>query len=168
METPLIFAVAPAEVSDAGEIADVLCRSIVEVCGPDYQHNKDLLHSWTANKTPANMLEWMKRRNNRMLVARQVNDAKILGVGLIEIVESKKEANILLCYVHPNYLSRGVGTKILQDLESEAIRHGISQINLSSSLTAFNFYLDHGYAAIKLEHTQPIGIRMKKVTIGVG
>ena len=58
---------------------------------------------------------------------------------------NKKSGEIEALYVGPEYLRRGVGRKILQALENEALDSGLKRLCLTSSLNAVGFYEGAGY-----------------------
>lgn len=49
-------------------------------------------------------------------------------------------------YVSPTYAGEGVGTRLLEALESRAAEAGVDELSLVSSLNAVGFYEHHGYA----------------------
>jgi GNAT superfamily N-acetyltransferase len=49
-------------------------------------------------------------------------------------------------YVSPTYAGDGVGTRLLEALESRAVETGLDELSLVSSLNAVGFYEHHGYA----------------------
>jgi GNAT superfamily N-acetyltransferase len=49
-------------------------------------------------------------------------------------------------YVSPTYAGDGVGTQLLEALESRAAERGLDELELVSSLNAVGFYEHHGYA----------------------
>ena len=59
----------------------------------------------------------------------------------------RSEASIYLCYVVPEGLHRGIGSRLLAAMEAEARRLGHPQIILNSTITAQAFYKRHGYLA---------------------
>ncbi|MFN3172108.1 MAG: hypothetical protein ACE37E_15590 [Hyphomicrobiales bacterium] len=66
---------------DANPAADVLRRSITDLCQLDYADQPGRLEHWLANKTPRHVREWLAQSNFLMLLA--VDDHAIVGVGAI-------------------------------------------------------------------------------------
>jgi len=141
--TPTI--IRRASPQDAAAAAEVLQRSIREVCGPDYGNDPELLDPWCANKTSANLSHWISQPQHDLIVAEQSDAGQIVGrlvgVGLLDL----KAGVIKLCYLVPEALSQGIGKALLQTLEQSARAHGHTQLRLESSLTARDFYLRQGY-----------------------
>ena len=86
------------------------------------------------------MTEWIENPNNFFLVA-ELPAHGIVGAALYR----RNEAAISLCYLAPEGLHRGIGSKLLSGLETEAKRLKQQEITLSSSITARGFYARHGY-----------------------
>ncbi len=133
-------AICIASESDAARICDVLIRSVHEVCAPDYGNDPAILDSWCSNKSPESIAKWIRNPDNFFIVAELVPQG-IVGAALY----SRTEASIHLCYLVPEGLHRGIGSRLLFSMEAEARRLGHRQITLDSSITAHEFYKLHGY-----------------------
>lgn len=145
---------------DVPRICEVLTRSIREICGPDYGNDPLLLDEWCANKTPETITEWIPNPKNFFIVVESPLQG-IIGVGLYR----RQEATINLCHLAPEGLHRGLGSKLLSSMESEARRLSHTAINVVSSITASEFYKRNGY----LSNGEPvywgkiIGFPLRKV-----
>jgi predicted GNAT family N-acyltransferase len=58
---------------------------------------------------------------------------------------NREEGKIGLCYLVPEGLGQGNGSRILEALETQARLDGKSDVFLTSTATAKNFYLLHGF-----------------------
>jgi GNAT superfamily N-acetyltransferase len=56
-------------------------------------------------------------------------------------------AEIMLNYVIPEVLHRGIGKRMLQALENQAIACGVDHIRVMSSIPAKEFYERNGYVS---------------------
>ena len=54
------ISIRPALASDAVEAADLLRRSIIELCLPDHGNDAERLEHWLSNKTPKHFLKWIE------------------------------------------------------------------------------------------------------------
>jgi putative acetyltransferase len=64
-------------------------------------------------------------------------------------------------YVSDRFRGKGVGSALLQKLESLAKERGCKDLTLDSSLTAEPFYLHHGYMEVwRADHTLSSGQKM--------
>ena len=125
---------------DAEAACAVLVRSIKEICAPYYENDEEILTHWLENKTPANIRRWIESDRSYCVVA--VNaQGQVLGFSSIS------GAEIMLNYVLPEALHRGIGKKMLQALEAHAIASGVDHIRVVSSITAKAFYKRNGYVS---------------------
>ena len=106
----------------------VLVRSITEICAPYYGNDEEILAQWLENKTPANVRRWIESDRSYCVVA--VND-KGLVVGFRQYF---RRSEIMLNYILPEVLHRGVGKGMLQALETQAIASGIEHIDVVSTI----------------------------------
>jgi L-amino acid N-acyltransferase YncA len=134
------FTIRKATPKDAKAACAVLVRSITEVCAPYYENDEEMLAQWLENKTPANVRRWIESDRSYCVVAE--NDKGVV-VGFASI----SGCEIMLNYVLPEALHRGVGKRMLQALESHAIASGVEHIELMSSIPAKAFYERNGYVS---------------------
>ena len=85
---------------------------------------------------------------------------EIHGVALGRIEDLK--GKILLCYLLQESLGKGLGEKLLFELEEWLMGHQVQSIHLESTVNAANFYLRHGYTATKVKLDDPVSIDMQK------
>ena len=127
-----------AVASDAKEACAVLIESINTICAPFYNHDKDTISEWLENKTPENVKKWIESKNTYCVVA---EDTETYVVGFSCILGEE----IMLLYVTPKVLYKGVGKSMLAKLEIHASLLGINEIKVVSSLSAKEFYERNGY-----------------------
>lgn len=127
-----------AKASDAKKACDVLIESINTICAPFYNHDKDTISEWLENKTPDNVKKWIESENTYCVVAEDAEN-NLVGFSCISGEE------IMLLYVTPKVLYKGVGKNMLAKLESHAHLSGINDVKAVSSLSAKDFYERNGY-----------------------
>ncbi|MGI9341308.1 MAG: GNAT family N-acetyltransferase [Gammaproteobacteria bacterium] len=125
--------------ADAAAVADVLRRSIVELCGADHGGRAETLRRWLANKTPEAVAAWCEDADSYCVSAADESGV-VCGFGMLY-----RDGEILLLYVSPDHIDCGVGRGILAALEARARLWGIAELRLDSSATAKPFYERHGY-----------------------
>lgn len=128
-----------ALLDDAERACNVLRRSILECCGEDHHGDADIIAAWQSNKTPENLRSWVQS-GGYVVVAEQ--EGKIVGTAMLG-----GNGTIALCYVVPEVRFSGIGKAMLGTLEEEALRRGLSTIELGSTKTAYSFYSRNGYVA---------------------
>ena len=129
-----------ATAEDAEAACAVLVRSIKDICAPYYENDAEILAEWLKNKTPANVRRWIESNRSYCVVA--VNaQTEVLGFASIS------GAEIMLNYVLPEALHRGIGKRMLQALETQAIASGVDHIGVVSTIPAKGFYERNGYVS---------------------
>jgi len=121
-------------------------RSISELCSADHRDDPTILSRWLNNKTPQVVNSWIKQPRNSVLVA--VEGDRILGVGSVT-----DAGEITLNYVSPDARFSGISRAMLGALETRARERGSVRCTLTSTETAFRFYLAAGY----IEYEPPVG-----------
>jgi GNAT superfamily N-acetyltransferase len=131
-------AVRKAESRDAEAAAEVLRRSITELCTHDHHGDAGTLAKWLANKTPQDFLSWLANEDHFCVVAEARN--RIVGVGLLH-----RSGEVRLCYLAPGAQGRGLGKAIHVALEEKARAWGLRRLHLESTASARPFYERVGY-----------------------
>lgn len=129
-----------AQATDAAEAADVLRRSIIELCVSDHQNDPTRIDEWISNKTEEAWRKWVRRDDAVVLVAQR--NCQIVGVGMVSL-----GGEILLNYVHPEARFTGVSKAMLTAVETELRSHKIQRCWLESTVTAASFYMSCGFSA---------------------
>ena len=80
-----------------------------------------------------------------------IQDSEIVGVGRLHRVENYL-FQIRFMAVSPNKREKGVGTIIIQKLESIARKNDANKIILHARVKAISFYKKNGYKIIKKTH----------------
>jgi GNAT superfamily N-acetyltransferase len=132
--------VRPAVEADAESAALILQRSIRELCIADHQNDPDALAGWLSNKTPEHFQKWLDNPDN--MIALAVDGAnRMLCIGGANLT-----GEIILNYVSPEARFMGASTAMLAWLEGWLRAQGHTEVRLTSSKTAHDFYLARGYA----------------------
>lgn len=125
--------------SDAQEVCDVLISSITHTFHQDYLNAPNAsLYKWLENKKPENIIKWMSSSENENVIIEI--DGAIAGVGLIGL----RSGSILLCYLLPDFIGKGIGKVMIQKLERYAQKAGVEKICFSSTPSAEKFYKKWG------------------------
>lgn len=122
------------------ELCDLLIESITMNCAADYNNDPLIMKEWLANKTPENISQWINSTNNISLAALDTPKSKLSGFALMN-----KDGEILLNYVLPSYIYKGVGKVLLKEMEHIAKSSGIQALSVVSTITAKHFYERNGF-----------------------
>ena len=60
---------------------------------------------------------------------------------------AEDSAKIRAFFIHPGFARRGVGSRILELCEQEAVKAGFHSLELGATLSGADFYLSRGYVA---------------------
>jgi len=127
-----------ANVADAEVVADVLRRSITELCVAEHGNSGPVLEAWLANKTAESVGGWIADPGQTLLVA--VAEGQIAGVAA-----ASRFSQVLLNYVSPSHRFGGVSKALMAEVETYLRKQGCRIARLTSTGTAHRFYLDLGY-----------------------
>ena len=130
---------------DARKVSYLIRKTLIEVNIKDYPQN--VIQFMYENYSPRRIIE--KSSNRLMYVA--VEDERILGT------VSLKDNLILALFVNPKFHGRGIGTKLMNHIESVARKRGYKIVSLPSSVTAYEFYKKLGYKKVRDEYSPQYG-----------
>jgi len=85
---------------------------------------------------------------HRMMVN---HEQQVVAVGRLHKV-NERQAQIRYMAVDSNYQGQGLGKKIIQALEAEASRQGLTSITLNARESAVSFYENSGYQVKGFSH----------------
>lgn len=122
------------------ELCNLLIESISVNCASDYNNDPQVMAEWLANKTPENMALWIGDKNNISFAIFDVTSDKIASFLLMN-----REGDILLNYVRPSYIYKGIGKALLKEAEHSARLSGIKNLSVISTITAKKFYERNGF-----------------------
>lgn len=134
------LAIRRAGETDVSAIAKLAERTIRISNAADY--DAATIEAICRNFTPALVLEKMASRD--VFVA-QISSGDICGT--VSLGNGKLHS----LFVDPNRQRRGIGRQLVAHLEQHARHGGLTELHLSSSLTARPFYALLGYQDIRFE-----------------
>jgi GNAT superfamily N-acetyltransferase len=133
---------------DAQQVASLIRKALREVNSADYP--PEVITSLCDHFAPETLCELALRRD--VLVA--VVDGAVVGTASIE------ESVVYTVFVHPQYHGRGIGTRLMKEIEELAVALGYSVIRTPASLTAVGFYTKLGYHEIERIQTEDPGLNV--------
>ena len=123
----------PATIEHAESIGRVIRDAINRVNAKDYPPAE--INRLLQNFTTENIAALLEHRQTLIAL---VGD-KIVGTGAIQGVEIKS------VFVSPDWHRKGIASALISQLEKIAANDGIEKLEVSSSLSATQFYLALGY-----------------------
>ncbi|MEH6403015.1 MAG: GNAT family N-acetyltransferase [Sneathiella sp.] len=125
--------------SDVTEISTVICDALRYSNAKDY--SEAVINRLFESFSPKNIATMMDRRT--VFVA--LEDDRIIGTAGLE-----KDA-VKTVFVAPNQHRKGVGSLLMNVVETSAVETGLVSLTVSSSLTAKSFYEALGYEVLSHE-----------------
>ncbi|GAB6905894.1 GCN5-related N-acetyltransferase [Desulfosarcina cetonica] len=122
--------------SDKGNIWKLHVASIRKLCVNHY--TPEQLNAWTSVLTPSVYDQALKEKV--FLVAHD-SQQDLIGIGIFDV----GCAEVSAIYIHPDATGKGVGSQLLNELETIARKSNIFKITVYSTLNAKGFYMVHGY-----------------------
>lgn len=90
------------------------------------------------------------------------HDGRVVGFGHLAVATGE----IVAVYVHPDAARAGVGSRLLDRLESRAREAGLAELTLSASLNAVVFYEKLGYERVeRTTHELQAGLELPCVAM---
>lgn len=136
--------------TDLHAVMDLFYVTVHEVNKNDYSEEQlDAIAPKDANE-----YHWEKSlEKNHTIVVEE--DDKLIAFGNIG-----KTGYLDRLYVHPDYLRKGIASKLVEELEEYAKKHGSHVINVTSSITSKAFFESKGYAVIEDQINERRGERL--------
>ncbi|MGD0273698.1 MAG: GNAT family N-acetyltransferase [Gaiellaceae bacterium] len=97
---------------------------------------------------PPRVIEFFHEYHGREIVVSDAACGHTLVVhsgGVLVATGTRVETNVRRVFVRADRQRRGIGKKVMAELEAEALAAGIARLDLSASLPALEFYLRLGY-----------------------
>lgn len=136
--------------TDLHAVMDLFYVTVHEVNKNDY--SEEQLNAIAPKD--ANEYHWEKSlEKNHTIVVEE--DDKLIAFGNIG-----KTGYLDRLYVHPDYLRKGIASKLVEELEEYAKKHGSHVINVTSSITSKAFFESKGYAVIEEQINERRGERV--------
>ncbi|MEH1804027.1 GNAT family N-acetyltransferase [Nostoc sp.] len=137
------------EIADTKEIMKLFYDTIHEVNIRDY--TEEQVAAWA----PANMdIEvWIKNLGSKFTYVAE--EDKIIGFGELEA-----NGHIDRFYCHKDFQRKGVGKKILEQIELKAKSLGVEKLFTEASITAKPFFESQGFIVIKKQEVERRGQKL--------
>ncbi len=125
-------------VEDSAQVARMHRDTIRIVNSRDYP--KDQIEVWSKRSTA----ERFRKSKHSILRFVAVEKDKIIGFS-----DYNNSGELTGLYIHKSYQGKGVGKKLLKKIETSAIKKGLKELYLYSTITARDFYKKNGYKVIR-------------------
>lgn len=133
------FIIRSMRINEFNIVAKLVFDSVHTLCTNEYTPEE--LEAWV----PTNMhMPLFRKSVGRCYATVAVNSSgEIIG-----FMSTEKNGYVNRLYTRPDWIKKGVATKLLQNTEEWAIKHKIKKLVLESSKSAETFYLKNGFVKI--------------------
>jgi putative acetyltransferase len=141
---------------------DIHTRAVRGLAAPYY--SPEIIDGWAFRVTDEGIRRFLRNPDHEIRLIAELNGVPV-GLGALVISELELRA----CYVVPEAARQGVGSALVREIERLARDHGLTELNLQSSINAEPFYIALGYAVVERgEHVLRSGHRMAAVRMRKG
>lgn len=134
------FRIRRATHEDALGIIDTHVRSIREICAKDY--SSEQIRAWSGRKSRPHL--WCQTIDRDYVWVVEDNDNQIFGFGHLARMD-EEVGEMMGLYLAPELKGLGAGKQLIQTIFTEAQLLALKELQLLSTLTAFNFYKNFGF-----------------------
>lgn len=147
--------VRPTTMDDQSAILEVHERAVYELAGDHYR--EEVLDAWTDlsddedSSDDGTEDDSAQPENGRRFVAEV--DGTVAGFGDVrfdppEYLDESPDGGVRAVYVSPDHAGEGVGSSLLEPLETTARENDLDSLGLLASVNAQGFYEHHGYEVV--------------------
>jgi GNAT superfamily N-acetyltransferase len=125
----------------AGAVSRIIRRDLIEINSRDYA--KDRIDALFAYFSP----EKIKENAQSQCTFVAIENDQVMGTASLDNFGSTKRPDYyaVTVFVLPELHGQGIGTRLMEAVESEARRLGAERITVRAAITARDFYLKLGY-----------------------
>ncbi|MFS0788270.1 GNAT family N-acetyltransferase [Shouchella sp. 1P09AA] len=135
--------------ADIHQVVSLFYETVHSVNAQDY--SLEQLNAWAPkDEIDDTLTNWKDSLNPNIAYVAEIND-KIVGFS-----DMSHNGHLDRLYTHKDFQGQGIATALVNMLESEARKRGISEINTEASITAKPFFERRGY---KIIESQIVGRR---------
>ncbi|MBD6616614.1 GNAT family N-acetyltransferase [Komarekiella sp. 'clone 1'] len=135
------------KIDDTEEIIKLFYDTVHEINIHDY--TKAQVDAWASANTDIEL--WMKRLGDKLTYVAE-EDNKIIGFGQLET-----NGHIDCFYCHKDFQRQGVGTQILEQIESKARSLEIKKLFTEASITAKPFFESKNFIVVRKQEVKRRG-----------
>jgi N-acetylglutamate synthase-like GNAT family acetyltransferase len=133
----LDIVIRKANMMDTKKILDVRIAAIRAQCNRFYE--REVIEAWTDDLNGDILDQFMAWVESSFYVA--MDDVAIVGCGAINLESGQIDG----IFIHPNYMGREIGRRMMAHLEGLALSTELTEIFLDSTLNAAPFYRKCGF-----------------------
>lgn len=149
--------VRPMKSNEARAFLETHRASVRGVASADYP--SEVIDAWAPPVTDEAVAAFLGNPDDEVCVVAEL-DGEFVGIG--SVVPRLKQ--LRACYVAPKGIRKGVGTRIVRELERIARESGVRRLESVSTVTAEPFYRNLGYVmGRRIRHVTSTGVAMDAI-----
>ncbi|WP_282940116.1 GNAT family N-acetyltransferase [Paenibacillus sp. RC67] len=141
------------QASDINQIVTLFYETVHSVNGRDY--SQEQLDAWAPVDEQALKLKAWEESMSRNMTYVAETGGVITGFSDMTV-----EGHLDRLYVHKDYQGQGIASALVERLEQEAKRWGLTEINVEASITARPFFEKRGYRVIESQVVERRGVQL--------
>ena len=145
--------------SDACSILQVHAASVRQLCSAHY--SKEQISGWVGRQSEERFVQLIARNDD--FVIAEDGSGQVIGFGHLgpctdrERFTSNVNFEVYGFYISPSVTRKGVGRRLMAELERRAMEQGCVRLGVCSTLTATPFYEACGFVVCKDSHCHSLG-----------
>jgi putative acetyltransferase len=140
-------------VSDISQIVTLFYETVHTVNKKDY--TKEQLDAWASKDDEELRLEsWKESMSNNITYVALI-DGRVVGFS-----DMTERGHLDRLFVHKDFQGQGIASALVNVLESEARRLGLTELDTDASITAKSFFEHHGFQFVQLQEVERKGIKL--------
>jgi putative acetyltransferase len=138
------------EIGDTAEIMDLFYNTVHEINIRDY--TKEQIDAWAPVEMDIEV--WLNSLKSKFTYVVE-NNGKIVGFGELEA-----NGHIDKFFCHKDFQGQGIGTMILEQIESKARSLGIKRLFVEASITAKPFFANKNFLLVTEQEVERRGQKL--------
>jgi putative acetyltransferase len=139
--------------SDISQIVSLFYETVHSVNKQDY--SQEQLDAWAPKDEETLKLKtWKDSMSHNITYVAEIN-GEIVGFS-----DMTQDGHLDRMYIHKDYQGQGIASALVNNLESEAKRLGLIEMDTEASITAKPFFERHGYRITQSQIVERRGVKL--------
>ncbi len=141
------------QASDISQIVQLFYGTVHSVNKKDY--TQEQLDAWASKEDEElRLASWRESMSNNIAFV-----ALIEGI-IVGFSDMTRKGHLDRLYVHKDFQGQGIASALVNTLESEASKLGLTELDTDASITAKPFFEHRGYQVVKSQCIERKGIQL--------
>ncbi len=141
------------QASDISQIVQLFYGTVHSVNKKDY--TQEQLDAWAAKED-----EELRLASWRVSMSNNITFVALIEGIIVGFSDMTRKGHLDRLYVHKDFQGQGIASALVNTLESEASRLGLTELDTDASITAKPFFEHRGYQVVKSQCVERKGIQL--------